>query len=292
MLDLKGIEMRLSEKCAVCLYDKQKKLVQDEDYLAEVRELLENRDPEDTSPYMVYLFDRAFVSRFGDQGETSRYRAIKQTFNDLVLSMEDAVRQRIEAAEDPLAASVLFARIGNYIDFGTMHDVSKETFLGLFDDPKMGESDRRTYHSFLKECAKAKSFLLIADNCGEIVLDKLFLEQLAKRFPQLEMYVLVRGDTVLNDVTPEDAAYVGIDHLATIVSNGAAIPGTVYRMLSEDARRILDTADVILAKGQGNYESLSNQGRHIFYVFLCKCDLFTWRFQVPRLTGMFVEEES
>ena len=90
---------------------------------------------------------------------------------------------------------------------------------------------------------------------------------------------------------PEDAAYVGIDRLATIVSNGAAIPGTVYKMLSEDARRILDTADVILAKGQGNYESLSNQGRHIFYVFLCKCDLFTWRFQVPRLTGMFVEEK-
>ena len=283
--------MRLSEKCAVCLYDKQKRLVQDQDYLAEVRELLENRDPEDTSPYMVYLFDQAFLRRFGDQGETSRYRSLKQTFNDLVLSMEDAVRQRIEAAEDPLAASVLFARIGNYIDFGAMQDVSTETFLGLFEDPKMGEADRRTYLSFLEECAKAKSFLLIADNCGEIVLDKLFLEQLARRFPRLEMYVLVRGDVVLNDATPEDAAYAGIDRMARIVSNGAPIPGTVYKMLPEEARRVLDTADVILAKGQGNYESLSHQGRHIFYVFLCKCDLFTSRFQVPKLTGMFVEEK-
>ena len=283
--------MRLSEKCEVCLYDKQKRLTQDEDYLAEVRELLENRDSEDTSPYMVYLFDQAFLRRFGDQGETSRYRSLKQKFNDLVLSMEDAVRQRIEAAEDPLAASVLFARIGNYIDFGAMQDVSTETFLGLFEDPKMGEADRRTFLSFLKECAKAKSFLLIADNCGEIVLDKLFLEQLARRFPRLEMYVLVRGDVVLNDATPEDAAYAGIDRLARIVSNGAPIPGTVYKMLPEEARRVLDTADVILAKGQGNYESLSHQGRHIFYVFLCKCDLFTSRFQVPKLTGMFVEEK-
>ena len=283
--------MRLSEKCAVCLYDKQKRLTQDEDYLAEVREFLENRDPEDTSPYMVYLFDQAFLRRFGDQGETGRYRSLKQTFNDLVLSMEDAVRQRIEAAEDPLAASVLFARIGNYIDFGAMQDVSTETFLGLFEDPKMGEADRRTYLSFLEACAKAKSFLLIADNCGEIVLDKLFLEQLARRFPRLEMYVLVRGDVVLNDATPEDAAYAGIDRLARIVSNGAPIPGTVYKMLPEEARRVLDTADVILAKGQGNYESLSHQGRHIFYVFLCKCDLFTSRFQVPKLTGMFVEEK-
>ena len=168
--------MRLSEKCAVCLYDKQKSLTQDEDYLAEVRKLLENRDVDDTSPYMVYLFDRAFIRRYGDRGETSRYRAIKQTFNDLVLSMEDAV-------------------------------------------------------------------------------------------------------------------YAGIDRLAQIVSNGAPIPGTVYKMLSQEARRVLDTADVILAKGQGNYESLSHQGRHIFYVFLCKCDLFTTRFQVPRLSGMFVEEK-
>lgn len=283
--------MRLSEKCAVCLYDKQRRLVQDEDYLAEVRELLENRDPEDTSPYMVYLFDRAFISRFGDQGETGRYRAIKQTFNDLVLSMEKEVRGKIESAADPLAASILFARIGNYIDFGAMQEVSTETFLGLFDNPQMGEADHRTYLSFLQECAKAKSFLLIADNCGEIVLDKLFLEQLAKRFPQLELYVLVRGDVVLNDATPEDAVYAGIDRLAQIVSNGAPIPGTVYKMMPQEARRVLDTADVILAKGQGNYESLSHQGRHIFYVFLCKCDLFTTRFQVPRLTGMFVEEK-
>lgn len=283
--------MRLSEKCAVCLYDKQRRLVQDEDYLAEVRELLENRDPEDTSPYMVYLFDRAFISRFGDQGETGRYRAIKQTFNDLVLSMEKEVRGKIESAADPLAASILFARIGNYIDFGAMQEVSTETFLGLFDNPQMGEADHRTYLSFLQECAKAKSFLLIADNCGEIVLDKLLLEQLAKRFPQLELYVLVRGDVVLNDATPEDAVYAGIDRLAQIVSNGAPIPGTVYKMMPQEARRVLDTADVILAKGQGNYESLSHQGRHIFYVFLCKCDLFTTRFQVPRLTGMFVEEK-
>ena len=283
--------MRLSEKCAVCLYDKQKGLTQDEDYLAEVRELLENRDPEDTSPYMVYLFDRAFISRFGDQGETGRYRAIKQTFNDLVLSMENEVRGKIESAADPLAASILFARIGNYIDFGAMQDVSTETFLGLFENPQMGEADHRTYLSFLEECAKAKTFLLIADNCGEIVLDKLFLEQLAKRFPKLKMYVLVRGDVVLNDVTPEDAVYAGIDRLAQIVSNGAPIPGTVYKMLSQEARRVLDTADVILAKGQGNYESLSHQGRHIFYVFLCKCDLFTTRFQVPKLTGMLVEEK-
>ena len=95
---------------------------------------------------------------------------------------------------------------------------------------------------------------------------------------------------VLNDVTPEDAVYAGIDRIADILSNGEAIAGTVYDMLPAEARRALDMADVIFAKGQGNYESLSGQGRHIFYTFLCKCDLFTSRFSVPPMTGMLVEE--
>ena len=110
------------------------------------------------------------------------------------------------------------------------------------------------------------------------------------RFPHLRLQVLVREKDVLNDVTPQDAEYVGIDRVAEILSNGAAIAGTVYHMLPEKAQKALDTADVILAKGQGNYESLTGQGWHIFFAFLCKCELFTSRFHVPPLTGMLVEE--
>ena len=132
--------------------------------------------------------------------------------------------------------------------------------------------------------------MLIADNCGEIVLDKLFLEQLHKRFPELSIDVLVRGGEVLNDATKEDAEYVGISKVARVISNGLPIAGTVYEMLPDDAKEVMDQADVILAKGQGNYESLCKQGRHIFYSFLCKCELFTSRFRVPKLTGIFVEE--
>ena len=94
----------------------------------------------------------------------------------------------------------------------------------------------------------------------------------------------------MNDVTEEDAHYTGIDRVADIVSNGAAVTGTVYDLLPPEARMVLDGADVILSKGQGNYESLSGQGRHIFYSFLCKCDLFQRRFGALPLTGMFIEE--
>jgi uncharacterized protein with ATP-grasp and redox domains len=102
--------------------------------------------------------------------------------------------------------------------------------------------------------------------------------------------VLVRGGEVLNDATLPDAEYVGINHFAEIISNGQAVAGTIYSLMPEDARDALDRADVILAKGQGNYESLSGQGRHVYYAFLCKCDLFMERFSVPHLTGMLVEE--
>ena len=117
------------------------------------------------------------------------------------------------------------------------------------------------------------------------------LEQLKKRFPQLTVRAMVRGEAVLNDATAEDAHYIGLDTAAEIISSGEAIAGTIYEMLPDNAKEILDNSDVILAKGQGNYESMSGQGRHVFYEFLCKCDLFTTRFNVPKLTGMFIEEK-
>ena len=186
--------------------------------------------------------------------------------------------------------SLLYARIENYIDFGAMDSVDEQTFLALFDDARPSEADLPVMASFFRRCAGAKRFLLIADNSGEIVLDKLFLEQLKKRIPGLDVAVMVRGAEVLNDVTAEDAEYTGLSGMAEIVSNGAPIAGTIYSMLPAEARAALDGADVILAKGQGNYETLSPLGKNVFYSLLCKCDVFVDKFRVPRFTGLFLEE--
>lgn len=279
--------MRIIESCAECLYDKQKHLTEDERYLKEIKDIIDNRGEDDTSPYLVYRFNKVYQKYFGQQ---TYYKEIKKKYNDLVLSMEDSVRNRIEASEDPLAKALLYARVGNYIDFGAMNHVDEETFLSLLDRVEWNDKDLDVIQSFVDQCKRARNFLLIADNCGEIVLDKLFLEQLHKRFPELVIDVLVRGGEVLNDATEEDAEYVGINELARIISNGLPIAGTVYDMLPDSAKEVVNQADVILAKGQGNYESLSKQGRHIFFSFLCKCELFTSRFGVPKLTGIFVEE--
>ncbi len=279
--------MKVTESCAKCLYDRQANKTDNKEYLAEIREIIVNRKESDCSPYLVYLFNKVHVRYFG---KCADYRDIKKQYNDLVLDMEDIFREKIERAEDSLAESMVMARIGNYIDFGAMDNVDKDEFLDLFKDTKMRGDDKETYRSFLKKCEKANSFLLVCDNCGEIVLDRLMLEQLKARFPRLKIKALVRGKEVLNDATPEDAKYVGLDKIAEIISNGEAIAGTIYDMMPPEAQKELDEADVILSKGQGNYESMAGQGRHAFYVFLCKCDLFTNRYNVPRLTGMFVEE--
>ena len=248
---------------------------------------MDDRKETDTSPYMVYLFNQVHEKFFGCGAD---YTDIKKQYNDMILEMEDLLQQEIERSDDPLAKALVMARLGNYIDFGAMNYVDRDEFLSLFADTEMREDDLRTYRSFLRACAEGDRFLLICDNCGEIVLDKLMLKQVRKRFPHLAIQALVRGKNVLNDATPEDAVYAGLSGVAEILSNGEAIAGTIYDMMPEDAREALDEADVILSKGQGNYESLSGQGYHVFYEFLCKCDLFTSRFGVPRLTGMFVEE--
>ena len=280
--------MRISESCARCLYERQKNKTEDAAYLDKVRSLLDHRRKEDCSPYMVYLFQKAYEERFGKRAD---YRGIKKKFNDLVLGMEDQLQGHIAAAADPLAMAMALSRAGNYIDYGAMDQVEPEMFLGLLKKASMRDADWEVYEAFVKKMASAKKMLLITDNCGEIVLDKLLIGQLKKEFPDVQFTVMVRGKEVLNDATKEDALYVGMDKAAKVVDNGEAVAGTIYGMLSEDGRRALEEADVILAKGQGNYESLSGTGYHVFYAFLCKCELFEKRFQVPKLTGMFVEEK-
>ncbi len=279
--------MRLNEKCVQCLYEKEARMTENETYLREIRNLLEHWNPENSAPYMEYCINQVYERYFG---QVHRYDAIKKQFNDLMLSMESRMRQRIENSEEPLMTALFMARIGNYIDFGAMKDVDPEDFLRILSEFSLSEADMEVYDHFLKACAAGKNFLLLADNSGELVLDKLMIQQLQIRFPHLRVSVMVRGGEVLNDATEEDAAYIGLNEICNIVSNGEALAGTELNRLPPEARVGFEEADVILSKGQGNYESCFGCGKHVFYSFLCKCDVFTEIFRVPRFTGMLLEE--
>ena len=269
------------------MISKQEALSDNQEYLDAIRKIMDDHIKDDSSPYMALRFAQAYERFFGP---AESYAPIRKQYNDLVLSMEDAIRTNIEASEDPLFSALIYSRTGNYIDFAAMDHVEPETLIRLLEETKADAHDHKTYASFLSQCENAESFLLLADNCGEIVLDRLMLEQLHKRFPKLKLTVMVRGGEVVNDAVMEDAEYAGIPSLARVITCGSATGGVVPALMSAEAKAAMDEADVILAKGQGNYEGLYGEGWHIFYLLLCKCEMFAQRFNVPRMTGMFTEE--
>lgn len=269
------------------MISKQEALCDNREYLDAIRKIMDDHIKDDSSPYMALRFAQAYERFFGP---AESYAPIRKQYNDLVLSMEDAIRTNIEASEDPLFSALIYSRTGNYIDFAAMDHVEPETLIRLLEETQADAHDHKTYVSFLSQCENAESFLLLADNCGEIVLDRLMLEQLHKRFPKLKLTVMVRGGEVVNDAVMEDAEYAGIPSLARVITCGSATGGVVPALMSAEAKVAMDEADVILAKGQGNYEGLYGEGWHIFYLLLCKCDMFAQRFNVPRMTGMFTEE--
>lgn len=288
--------MRISSMCIRCLVDKQQaRLVKfkDEDkkaaYMKEIAKIIGESGDEASSPYLVYLFNQIYHRYFG---EVKDYSEVKKEYNAYVLSMEDMLYEEILKAEDPLAQALTYARIGNYIDFGAMQHVEKDVFLELFQNKEKNHLDQKVYEAFLRDCENGKRFLLLTDNCGEIVLDKLFLKELRKRFPHLDICVMVRGEEVLNDATMKDAEETGICNVANVISNGNGVAGTIEKILDEKAGNVLEQADIILSKGQGNFETLHGCGRNIYYSFLCKCDWFSGRFGVEKNTGMFLREKG
>lgn len=285
--------MKIIDNCAKCLFDKQKNRVksyetkEQEIYLEQIDRMLKNRDENISAPHMVYLFNQIYKEQFGVEND---FAAVKKEYNDLVLSMEADLWENIQKStkEEPLLRALLYARVGNYIDFGAMNHVDKDTFLNMFTQIEATEADLQTYAQLKSDLRGAKTLLLLTDNCGEIVLDKLFIRRLKLDFPEIDISVMVRGEEALNDATLEDALYVGLDKEARVIPNGNGVTGTVYELLSMEAKEAYDQADIIFSKGQGNYESLAGCEREIYYSFLCKCDLFIKRFGVEPFTGIFV----
>ncbi|MBO5387572.1 MAG: DUF89 family protein, partial [Lachnospiraceae bacterium] len=129
------------------------------------------------------------------------------------------------------------------------------------------------------------------DNCGEILLDKIFIKCIEDKYPKLKITVIVRGQNVINDATIEDAKQVGLTDIVTCIGNGNGAPGTVIKLLSEEAKQALFEADMIISKGQGNFESLFAEGLNPYYIFLCKCELFVRRFGLKQYESVFMKEE-
>ena len=223
------------------------------------------------------------------------YKALKSHFNTLMMNTVAAedLPHRIEASPDPLRTALGYAMTGNFIDFGAMDSVDEEKLRALLDEsPDRIPADLPAYNDLTDDLAAARRLVLLTDNCGEIVMDKLLAETIHRLYPSLSITVLVRGGEVLNDATMEDAIQVGFDRMEgiTVLGNGDRLAGTDLTRISPEARTAILGADLILAKGQGNFETLQGCGLNIYYAFLCKCRFFADRFGVPIYTGMLVRE--
>lgn len=220
-----------------------------------------------------------------------RFRKEKEQSNAFVLERLDAIREKAEGAQDPVYAGLQLAILGNYLDFSALgNQVSFERLEEMLEDALKMELDKATYAELCRELTQGKKLLYLTDNAGEIGFDRIFAEQIARRYPHLQITFCVRGDVALNDATREDAATVGIPF--PVIDNGNRVPGTQLDLLSREAKQALEGADVILAKGMANCETMSGCGYNVYYAFLVKCQRFVDKFGKPMFTPMLVKERT
>lgn len=287
--------MKLNPFCLCCILNKQEKLIRPypdmekkTEYMKKLMALIANTKENDCAPSLSVDIQELYSSFWNCPAED--YTEIKKEFNRFMLGMETALEEKIRNAPDPLEKALLYARIGNYIDFAALSNVNQETVLTLLENSSSQSLDQNEYRIFLQELSSAKRLVYITDNCGEIVLDKLAVKILKENYPELDITVLVRGYPVINDATMEDAQETGLTDLVKVTDNGSNVAGTWIPGISQAARELLKGADMIIAKGQGNFETMNDCGLNVYYLFLCKCDLFQRRFHAENLQGMFLNE--
>ena len=220
-----------------------------------------------------------------------RFRQEKQDSNRFVLERLGQIRKKVEAAPDPVFAGLQFAILGNYLDFSALHgQVSFEKLEEMLDKGLEMELNRENYASLCRDLEQGKNLLYLTDNAGEIGFDRIFAEEIAKKYPNLAITFCVRGDIAQNDATREDAAAVGIPF--PVIDNGNRVAGTQLDQLSPEAERAIKTADVIIAKGMANTETMCGCGYNVYYAFLIKCQRFVTHFGQPMFTPMLVSEKK
>lgn len=258
------------------------------EYMKKVMALMANTEEKDCSPSLSVDIQKLYSSFWNCPMED--FTEIKKEFNQLMLNMEVSIEDKIRKSNDPLEKALLYARIGNYIDFAALSNVDQSTVITLLDEKSSEALDEKEYKNFLHDLSSAKKLVYLTDNCGEVVLDKMAVKILKEQYPNLDITVIVRGYPVVNDATMEDAEEIGLTDLVNVIGNGSNVGGTWIPGISSESRELLYNADLIIAKGQGNFETLNDCGLNIYYLFLCKCDLFQRRFHAENLQGMFLNE--
>ena len=210
----------------------------------------------------------------------------KRRLNDMALRLYPTFRDRVERSTEPLDLAVRLAIAGNVMDLGVKSNLDEREMTAAIDECLTARLEGDGVDPFAAAIDRAERILYLADNAGEIVFDRLLIE----RMPREKVTVAVRGRPVINDATIEDARYVGLTELATVIGNGSDAPGVIIDDCSDEFIEHFDRADLIIAKGQGNYETLAGSDRPIFFLLRVKCAVIARDLHMP--VGSFVLKRS
>lgn len=198
------------------------------------------------------------------------YTAKKES-NELALKLLPQLKERIRQSPDPLFTFLQIAVAGNIIDMGILKDFDVERSIR---EAMVKNFARDDYASFLQRLKEAREILILGDNSGEIAFDRLLAEQLSEL--GIEVTYVVKDRPILNDATMEDAAYVGMLEQIRVISNGSGFLGTILKDCSEEFKQAYQKADIVISKGQANYESLEALGKEdkrLYFLLRAKCEI-------------------
>lgn len=194
------------------------------------------------------------------------YAEEKKHYNRLLMDRFENFRQKVESFHDPLEAAVRLSVAGNMIDFGVFNEVGS---LDIFETVFEKDFAVNHYAQFKKDVQAAEKIVYLFDNAGEIVLDRLVVENLGPE----RVTGMVRNEPILNDVTLLDAEDVGLADIIRVLPNGSEVLGTPPEHISDNAMALLKSADLIISKGQANFETLAGHEFPAYYILMAKCPL-------------------
>lgn len=225
----------------------------------------------DTSEKPAEIGGQVYRLIRGKSGIHDPFKKIKEESNRMLLQFYPDMKKKANESKDPLQYAIKMAAGGNVIDYGIGEgNIRLDNIIAKIEQEQFGIFE---YETFRKELEKAGTILFIGDNAGEIVFDRILIEELLPIVGRKNIIYSVRSVPVINDALIEDAEDVGITKLCRVISNGANTPGTILKLCSKKFLDIYETSDLIISKGQGNYEGLEGEPGNIYFLLKAKCQV-------------------
>ncbi len=243
--------------------------------------------------FRMYIDSHRIIEKIGSGSDP--YKEFKEEINKICLDAEIDLKRMIKESENPFETALRISIAGNSIDVMQQgNHISKKVIKDILKTAFSQEIDKSAVKKLYDEIIKAEKILFIGDNCGEIVLDRIFIEYLRDNVLHDKINKItyaVRGGPALNDSTIEDAENTGMCNIVNVITNGAPIPSAYLPYCSEEFRNIYLSSDLIISKGQGNFEGLFDRHENLFFLLKIKCSAFEKFFNNKYKVGDIIIEQ-